>query len=332
MSVTKETDIFCIGNALVDIFASADEQNFIRFGLDKAAQHIEYEKILSILSVLPRQNSSPMVFSSGGGAANTAKIAGFLGASVCFAGAVCNDYFGQLFEKELNQANVKTPLFFRSAPTGLCLYLKAGSETRAAAAPSAALEFSEKDINEEDIQKAKLVFVDGFMLGKKGLVRHILDLADKHKTVAALDLSSAFIAKECAAEILDYVNKYPLILFMNEAEALSVSASLREENWENFFQSLTAGKEFPVIVVTLGCEGAVCFANGETHRSETRKKINPESTGAGDAFCAGFLTAWVQGKDLSECAALGNKTARLVLGSVGTKVDGEKFRTINGLR
>jgi len=343
--ITEEPEILCIGNALVDVFAEGEAG--AQYGLARPVQHIEIGKLKEILAELPE---SSMV--SGGGAANVAKIAGLLGAKVHFAGAVGSastmygsppDRFAQLFEKELSGAGVKLSLSFKHAPTGICLYLKTGTETRIAASPSAAVELSESDIPEDILQKAAVVVIDGFMLNRPGFVRHILRMAERHGKVSSLDLSSASLAREHAAEILDYARQYPLILFMNEAETEAFYDELKinglianglapappeTENNYTFFQSLTAGKPFPVIVEKLGKQGAICFAGGLIHRAETQAVIPQEATGAGDAFSAAFLSAWIQKKALSECAALGNRAARIVLNTVGTQVNRKQLEEI----
>jgi len=349
---SKEYDLLCIGNAMVDIFADGSGCAFDHYDLRHPVQHIEMKKLKRILSEL----GGGQIITSGGGAANTAKIAGFLGTKVCFAGAVGGegappeqkgktagpDEFGKLFIKELKAAGVKLSLSFKPSPTGACLYLNAGGLTRIAASPSAALLLSESDINENDLKKARMVLVDGFMLGRPGLVQHLLALAAKYGIVAALDLSSEAIAAEHAMECLEYAKGQDLILFMNEAEAaafykaaasgLTVTtreAAESEKNppWEiwKFFQSLTEVKKFPIIIVKLGANGAICFAGGAVFRANTRPVIPKDSTGAGDAFCAAFLSAWLQNKTIPECAAPGNHAAGIILGVTGTQAESRQF-------
>jgi sugar/nucleoside kinase (ribokinase family) len=283
-----------------------------------------------------------------------AKIAGFLGAKACFAGALGNDHLGQLFEKELDRAGVKLRLCRTSSPTGVCLYFKTGEETLIAASPSAALELSESDISEDAIKNARIVVVDGFMMGRSvspnrpGLVKHILRLTKQYEKVVALDLSSAAIAGQYAQEVLQEILDYArqkTILFMNEAEAWAFCDGLYVEGIKvkgsgspgdlsepfSFFQSITAGKPFPVIVVKLGKHGAISFAGGNAFRAATRELIPLETTGAGDAYSAAFLTAWVHNKSLFECTDLGNKAARIILEVPGTQAEREQFKELAAL-
>jgi sugar/nucleoside kinase (ribokinase family) len=320
------------------VFAETGEDIYREFGLIAPVQHVSHEKIIELLALLPEFS-----FCSGGGAANVAKIAAFLGLSAGFIGTVGpgkGDRFGDFFEKDLSRAGVIPILSQGKCPTGLCLMLQTtGGETRIAAAPSAALELTERDIPEEAIRQAKAAVLDGFMLGREGPVRRVLDLANRYGTVVALDAGSAGQVNARAAEIAAYCRNYPLILFMNEDEAAAFYKALNQageapqEKPENqrmydFFKKFTGGDLFPIVVVKLGPKGAVVFAGGAIYREETLPVIPLETTGAGDAFCAAFLTAWIRNKSLSECAALGNKAAALVLDVKGTQVDRKKFNRI----
>jgi len=320
----KKTDLLCVGNALVDVFAQADEQFFARHGITQPVQHIEIEKIKEMLLEL---RDYTMV--SGGGAANVAKIAGMLGAKVSFAGAAGNDKFGRFFKKSLADSGVKLRLSIKSSPTGICLMLRdAAGDSHIAASPAAALELSESDINLEELQRTRVVLIDGFMLDKTALVSHILSMAGANETVVAIDLSSPGIAREYATKIADFAINYPLILFMNEAETEAFSDGLKPLTQETLFEN---NEYFPIIVVKLGEKGALCYSGGKVFRAETQAVTPADATGAGDAFCAGFLSAWMKSKASGECAAFGNMTARTVLGAEGSQADRKALKTLAAL-
>jgi sugar/nucleoside kinase (ribokinase family) len=150
------------------------------------------------------------------------------------------------------------------------------------------------------------------------------------------------MAASYAHEITEYCHDYPLILFMNEAEALAfyhaqnmtakgITGLARIENPEkheevlhhvkDFFQDFTRNDIFPIIVVKLGPKGSAVFAGGNIYREETISVIPLETTGAGDTFCAAFIAAWVREFSLSQCANIGNRAAREVLNVCGTQID-----------
>jgi sugar/nucleoside kinase (ribokinase family) len=354
----EKTGLLCIGNAMVDVFASLDEEEARRLGLREPVQHPDYEETRKIFEALPGP-----VLSAGGGAATVAKIAALLGVPSRFIGAIGTsgtgepDTLGRLFEEGLSQAGVLTCLSPVNLPTGMCIILTLpGGETRIAASPSAALRLTESDIPETAIQEAAVLVPDGFMLDREHLVRHLLNSARRYGTVAALDLGSPAIAAEQAGKIARYCRDYPLILFMNEDEAEAFCRSLEgertarhtapEEDRKNgllygriqaFLKTLSSnrptgeyrrGEPFPLMVVKRGPRGAVVFAGDRVYPAETTALIPAESTGAGDAFAAAFLAAFIRHKPLAECADLGNRTAREVLDVPGSGISREKLRHI----
>jgi sugar/nucleoside kinase (ribokinase family) len=363
-------ELLCIGNAIVDVFAASDSRTLDRLGIGEPVQHIERaaaEKILAELgagdSALSRGAASGRaegapVFSSGGGAANVAKIAALLGAGAAFAGCVGDDRLGAVFTEDLRSAGVVTLLTKGKERTGVCLVLgRAEGETRIAASPGAALEFTGADINEKMIQNAGALVLDGYVLERRPLVRRVLELADKYGTPLALDAASVFQIRERAAEILQYCRNYPIILFMNADEAIAFYHVLRKDGDEAgnvrgpgsnpgeqqreerekeklileeicpIFKILTKGELFPIIVIKLGGRGALALARGELYREETFTLVPKNSIGAGDAFCAAFLSSWLRGKSLSEGLSLGNKVAGKILEAPGTQIESGKLKT-----
>ena len=69
----------------------------------------------------------------------------------------------------------------------------------------------------------------------------------------------------------------------------------------------------------LGADGAVIAAAGETETIRTPAVPAPvrDTTGAGDAFCAGFLAAWLAGAGLKAAAAAGATAASTAVSVLG---------------
>ncbi|QQO08941.1 carbohydrate kinase family protein [Breznakiella homolactica] len=349
MKNQEGADLLCVGNAIIDVFSQVDEEVDSYLPLGPAVRHVSFDQITEILVTLPEP-----VFSSGGGSANVAKIASLLGTPSAFIGVVGSqpsgkkDHFAELFEKELQDAGVILELIQGKAPTGACIILqKSDGSTIITASPSASLELTPEDIPEEAIRRAQVLVIDGYMLGRETLVRRLLEMADEHGTSVALDVGSAEIARTWALTIEAYCRAYPLILFMNEAEAEALYTALLESQKRDvrrpvgirqidafsremfeFFREFTAQDIFPIIVVKRGPKGAAVFAGGRIYRSETLAVIPLETTGAGDAFCAAFLSAWIREKSLGQCADMGNRVAREVLDTPGTRIDKKKFTAL----
>jgi sugar/nucleoside kinase (ribokinase family) len=223
-----------------------------------------------------------------------------------------------LFEAQLKAAGVVPLLSAGKNPTGVCVILKRpDGQNIIRAAPGASTEFRLRDLPPELIRNAGVVVLDGYMLPREDLVEALLAEARAAGVPAAIDSSSAFIVRETGKRLLEYARTFPLLLFMNEEEAAALSA-LNGLSLE----ALSAKGPFPIITVKKEERGAAVYAGGTIIEAEARPLVPVESTGAGDAFCGAFLSAWLQKQPLARCAALANEAAALVLSVPGTALEG----------
>jgi len=350
-------ELLCFGNAMIDVFASADPAWLDELGITESVQHISMDLAQRILEELVLANDT--VMSSGGSAANVAKIAAMLDTESAFAGCVGPPTMNNgreeaaadtgdlaaIFKKDLESAGVVPLLSTGKEKTGLCFAFNSGDSTRIAASPGAALEFSEAHVPAELIPRVEAIVLDGYMLDRRPLVQHIMQLASRHGIPIALDAASVFQIKEKTEAILQYSRIYPLIVFMNTDEAIVFYNNIKKssDNLEAYsereketlilkeicpvLKCITEGEIFPIIVIKLGGRGAVVLAGGNIYREETFTIIPHNTVGAGDAFCAAFMSAWIRHKSIQECAALGNKVAREILLVPGTNIEKGKLKS-----
>ena len=71
------------------------------------------------------------------------------------------------------------------------------------------------------------------------------------------------------------------------------------------------------VLVKLGADGVYARNRNEECRLPAHKVRVVDTTGAGDAACAGFLCGYVQGWELSRCAALANAVGALTVQAMG---------------
>jgi ribokinase len=74
----------------------------------------------------------------------------------------------------------------------------------------------------------------------------------------------------------------------------------------------------PSVVITMGDKGVFVSEAGKQSMVPARKVQVVDTTGAGDAFNGGFITALAEGRDLIEAAAFGNALASLSVQKFGT--------------
>ncbi len=79
------------------------------------------------------------------------------------------------------------------------------------------------------------------------------------------------------------------------------------------------GKGVEIVAVKLGGDGCYVTDGRERHFIESFKVEVMDTTGAGDAFCAGFLYGLVNDKSLFECGRLGNFVASRCVTKMGAR-------------
>ena len=104
------------------------------------------------------------------------------------------------------------------------------------------------------------------------------------------------------------------ILFANEAEI----CSLYQVN--DFDQAAAAARaDVSLAALTRSEAGSVILRGAETVTIAAAPARLVDSTGAGDAYAAGFLTALTAGKGLPECGRLGSIAAAEVISHYGAR-------------
>jgi ribokinase len=79
------------------------------------------------------------------------------------------------------------------------------------------------------------------------------------------------------------------------------------------------GRGIKIVAVKLGGDGCYVTDGRERHFIEPFKVKAVDTTGAGDAFCAGFLYGLVNSKGLLECGRLGNFVASRCVTKMGAR-------------
>ena len=73
------------------------------------------------------------------------------------------------------------------------------------------------------------------------------------------------------------------------------------------------------VIVTVGAKGAKFFDSGEISEIPARAADVVDTTGAGDAFAAGFMAKWFENEDLDEAIKYGAESARICIQKVGAR-------------
>ena len=149
----------------------------------------------------------------------------------------------------------------------------------------------------------------------KVLVKKVLELAKKHgKKIFALVSNISL-----AIERRDLLKQFDCFICNKQEAGMFFIDDYTDKSREEM-RGILAGKvmqaQIPAMVVTLGAEGAVyADLNGESGHCPAIEVLVKDTTGAGDAFCAGVSIGLTYGKTLRESIEIGSQLAASVITS-----------------
>ncbi len=306
-----------VGNALMDVIAYVDEAFAPKCGFhNNAVVHLQADRLDSILSQLPDASHS-----AGGGAANVARIAAYLGSKSIMVGMVGEDERGRSYSADLASAGVECLLSRSAARTGVfCALIRSDGGRTLLVAPSAALDLGFGAAPTSAFKPDRTLFLECFLLRDKSFFMDCLKGARDAGMRIALDLSSRDLAAAERDFILEILPCYCDTLFANEDEFAALTSLPLREGLDLF------ASDSLEIVVKRAERGAVWSLGGETVDSPVRAVQPVDETGAGDAFAAAFLHGRSLGQAPERCLRLGNRIAEEVLAVPGLGVDPDRIR------
>jgi len=114
------------------------------------------------------------------------------------------------------------------------------------------------------------------------------------------------------------------ILFANEHEILSL---YEVENFDDALQKVRGHCE--IAALTRSEKGSVVLKGDEVHVIDAVPGVKVvDTTGAGDAYAAGFLYGYTQGLDLATCGRLGGAMAAQVISQYGPRADVKDVKAV----
>jgi sugar/nucleoside kinase (ribokinase family) len=133
--------------------------------------------------------------------------------------------------------------------------------------------------------------------------------------MVALSLSDPFCVDRHRADFLGLVNDYVDVLFANEDEIVSL---YEEHSFDGALQKVRG--HCRVAVLTRSDKGSVVVSGDEIHVIDAEPVDEVvDTTGAGDAYAAGFLYGLTHGLALDTCARLAGITAAEIISHVGAR-------------
>ncbi len=314
---TAKIDVTGIGNAIVDVIANAADQVLQDLDLAKGTMTlIDAERADALYAAM-----GPAIECSGGSAANTIAGLASLGGRGAFIGKVRDDQLGAVFRHDIRALGVTFDTFMAAAAaaTARCLiFVTPDAQRTMQTYLGACVELAPDDIDEDLIASSKITYLEGYLWdppkAKEAFIK-AATLAHRAGRKVSLSLSDPFCVDRHRDDFLDLVSRHVDILFANEEEIVSL---YRAPGLDDALQCVRGHCQ--VVALTRSEKGSLIVSGDEVHvlDAEPVSRVT-DTTGAGDAYAAGFLYGLTQGRGPADCGRIGGICAAEIIGHFGAR-------------
>lgn len=318
--MSERVQLLGISNAIVDVLAQVDEEFLARIGAPRGSMTLIDEAAAREIYAM----MGPASQMSGGSVANTVANFASLGGRAAYIGRVKADSLGDIFVHDMRSLGVDVRL--TPAPDGLptarshVLITPDGQRTMQTYL-GACTELAVADVTPQTVGDPEILLVEGYVWDLPegpALIEKAIRLAKAGGTRIALSLSDSFCVDRHRAEFMDAVSVDVDIVFADDEEVMALFETQDFAAVERMAAGF--GKLF---VMTRSEQGSV-IVEGDLRIQQAAIAV-PEvvdTTGAGDAYTAGFLFGLANGKALEVCAWLATECATAVIQKVGARIEG----------
>jgi sugar/nucleoside kinase (ribokinase family) len=283
------------------------------------------DTVAKVAAPLVPDSDNPAVIRArpGGSAANQAAWMARLGLNVVFAGRV-GAADAAFHRRQLARFGVEPRLAAdESAVTGTIVVLVGPDGERTMITDRGAnLRLNPDDVPAALLDDVALLHLTGYSFfapGPRATVLGLISEAGRRGVPFTVDPGSAAFLRQLAPGAFLGWTKGAAVCFPNWDEA----AALADPSGDD--PRLTAAilaRTYDAVVLKLGADGAVlAVADAPPVRIPAWPATVRDTTGAGDAFCAGFLAAWLAGAPLAEAGTAATKAAALAVTALGGRPD-----------
>lgn len=255
----------------------------------------------------------------GGSGANQAVWLGAMGAPVRFAARVGRADLGQVADRFRRHGVEPVLAADDTLPSGVLVTIVDPDGERSFLTDRGAnLALCPADLPETLLAGARYVVCSGYSFfadGPRAAVRGFLAAARARGVATVIDPASVGFLREAGiATFLGWTAGADLLLAnRDEAEALTGTADLET-------QMRTLGTHYPRVIIKRGADGAAIGGAAGVALSLPAPVVAVRDTsGAGDAFAAGFLAAELRGEDEAACLSAGIVAGSRAVTTVGAQ-------------
>jgi ribokinase len=251
----------------------------------------------------------------GGSAANTIVGLARLGCKVSFIGKVADDREAKLLTEDFRKENVDINGIIQSKQgrSGSAMgFVDKKGERALYVDPGVNDTIELKEINVKYAFQTRFLHITSFV-GEESFQAQ-QKLVDKLPNTVKLSFDPGELYARKGAALDSMIKRtYVLMPSRKELQLLTKTTTYTEG------AKALLKKGVKIVAVKLGSKGCYITDEDESHYVQPFKVKVVDTTGAGDAFCAGFLFGLIKSKSLYECGRLGNFVASRCIVKMGAR-------------
>ncbi|GAB0100825.1 Adenosine kinase [Sergentomyia squamirostris] len=317
--------LVAFGNPILDMSVTIDDKDQIlqRHQLRENDQlEISPERLMAVKEDVETRCRKIIQLNPGGSSLNTCRILRTLGQeNILFCGSVAEDANGSRLLSLIELSGVKFRIQrLKNTSTAVCLCLINGRNRCLIANIGAAFKIQLSWLQDEKLPRVEIFYIEGYFIPERfPICQWIVRRTAEDSAKLAINLSAKYIVRNHPEELKQLLDACDLA-FGNFSEFSALATSLGVDSLEKWVDSL-AGKD-KVLVITDG-DRAVrlveIVGNSVKWTEVPVPKVSnvQDTTGAGDAFVAGFFNAMIGHNSPIECVRKGIYTSGQTLSQIG---------------
>ena len=324
----KKFDVYGVCNPLVDLLSHVPDSFLKKLGIQKNIMHlVTLEQQQELLFALADEQISVEIAAGGSGANSMIGISQ-LGGTSAFSGKIGRDEHGKLYREKLTDFGVSDCLAEGKGTRGSSLILVSEDGARTMNTfLGMSQELMNSDIDPNIIQSSKYLYLTGYLWdteSQKKAVLNALDEAKKREIKVAISLSDPFCVTRHKEDFISLLKGYASMVFCNQEEAFTL---LDTKITQKAVETLSDWTE--TVALTIGAYGGLISHQGETFYIDPLPVRVEDTTGAGDAFAAGFLYGMTHNMSPLDSGRIGATLAAAVIGQTGPRYLGNVRKLIH---
>ncbi len=311
----KRYQVVGIGNAVVDVFAQADDSFLELMGIEKGImQLVERERGEVLYAAMENR-----VQAAGGSVANTLAGLGNLGLTTGFIGRVHDDALGRFYAKSMAEGGtdfVNAPVAGGELPTSRSMIFVAPDGERSMNTYlGISSELGPQDVSDDVAGDAAFLFLEGYLYDKpqgKQAFERAAELCQVAGGQAGIALSDPFCVDRHRDSFRHLVKDLDYVIG-------------NEHEWSSLYQTdlesalALASAEVGLVACTRSGDEVIVIRGTERVHVPVHRVVPVDATGAGDQFAAGFLYGIATGRALDIAGRMGCVAAAEVISHLGAR-------------